>query len=298
MELRHLETFDAVLACGTFLGAARDLGCSQSTVTLHVQQLERDLGAALFLRAGKRVKLTEAGELLAARAHGILDAVRGLRRSVDELGRGDAGRIAVGAIEPTASLRMSPLIARFCRGRPALGVRMAVGGSATVARGVADGDLDLGVASPPPADRRLSFEPLFREPMALLMPRRHPLARKPRVRARDLDAISLLLTEQGCAYRAATERALGDRGVAPVCGIELGSIPALQRAVGAGLGVAVVPAVGPPPPAGTVLRPVVDVDLSLPVGVVSRADRPAPSPALAAFLAELRGRLRAARARG
>lgn len=65
----------------------------------------------------------------------------------------------------------------------------------------------------------------------------------------------------------------------------------------AGLGVAVVPAVGPPPPAGTVLRRVVDVDLSLPVGVLSRVEGATPSPALAAFLAELRGRLRDAAGR-
>ena len=117
MELRHLETFDAVLAAGTFLAAARRLGCSQSTVTLHIQLLERDLGTTLFVRAGKRVRLTEAGHVLAVRARNILDGVAGLRRSLDELGRGDAGRIAVGAIEPTASLRLSPLLARFCRGR-------------------------------------------------------------------------------------------------------------------------------------------------------------------------------------
>jgi DNA-binding transcriptional LysR family regulator len=128
--------------------------------------------------------------------------------------------------------------------------------------------------------------------MALLLPRRHPLARAPRVRARDLAEVSLLLTEQGCAYREATERALVERGVASARNVELGSVRALHHAVAAGLGVAVVPSAGARPPAGTVLRPVVDVDLSLPVGLIRRVEAPAPSPALAAFLVEVRERLR------
>jgi DNA-binding transcriptional LysR family regulator len=287
MELRHLETFSTVMERGTFLGAARALGCSQSTVTLHIQQLERDLGAALFIRAGKRVHLTEAGHLLAARGRHVLDGVAALRRSIDELGRGTAGRMVLGAIEPTASLRLAPLLARFCAGRPALRVRLEVAGSGAVARGVAEGELDLGIASPP-ASRRLMFDPLFHEPMAVLLPRRHPLARLPRLRARDLARAALLMTEQGCAWREATERALVERGVPAAPGVELGSIAALQHAVRAGLGVALVPAIGPPPPPGTLLRRLVDVDLSLPVGVIRRPEGPPPSPAVAAFLAELR----------
>jgi|SoiMethySBSTD1v2_1073268.scaffolds.fasta_scaffold40097_4 DNA-binding transcriptional LysR family regulator len=288
MELRHLATFETVIERGTFLGAARALGCSQSTVTLHVQQLERDLGAALFIRTGKRVHLTEAGHLLAARGRHVLDAVTALRRSIDELGRGAAGRVVLGAIEPAASVRLSPLLARFCGERPALRVRMEVAGARAVARGVAEGDLDLGISSPSESSRRLMFDPLFHEPMAVLLPRRHPLARIPRLRARDLARAALLMTEQGCAWREATERALVERGVPAAPGVELGSIAALQHAVRAGLGVALVPELGPPPPPGTILRRLTDVDLSLPVGILRRPEGPPPSPAVAAFLAELR----------
>lgn len=288
MELRHLETFEAALVGGTFLGAARALGCSQSTVTLHIQQLERDLGAPLFLRLSRRVQLTEAGQLLATRVRHVLADVAALRRSIEELGGGAAGRIAFGAMEPTASLRLAPLLARFCRARPALQVRLEVGGVEGVLRGVADGDLDLALAPAPDSRQRLTFEPLFREPMALLVPRRHPLSRGRRLRAGDLRGIALLMTEQGCAYRTATERALAERGVIPLPRIELGSMVALHQAVRAGMGLAIVPMVGPPPPAGTVLRRFEDVDLSLLVGLVRRGACPPPSPALAAFLAELR----------
>jgi DNA-binding transcriptional LysR family regulator len=290
MELRHLRTFERVLAAGSFLGAARTLACSQSTVTLHVQELEASLGAPLFVRAGRRVELTAAGRLVAARLPGILDSLGELRRSIDELARGDAGALALGAIEPAASQRIAPLLAGFCATRPGARVRLEVGGSEGVARGVAAGELDLGVASPAAPSRRLLFDPLYREPMALLVPRRHPLARAPRVRARDLRGVPLLLSEQGCAYRAATERALADRGVSALPAVELGSIAALQQAVRAGLGVALVPAAAPGPPAGTRLVRLADVDLALPVGILRRSDAAPPPPLVASFVSALRQR--------
>lgn len=120
------------------------------------------------------------------------------------------------------------------------------------------------------------------------MPRRHALARARRVRARDLASVPLLMTEQGCAWRSTTERALADRGVPAVPAVELGSIAALQHAVRAGLGVALVPEIGPAPPPGTRLVRLADVDLSLPVGILRRPEGPPPSPAVAAFIDELR----------
>ena len=86
MDLRHLATFRAVLREGSFLRAARALGLAQPTVTLHIQELEADLGQELFDRRGRRRPTTPAGALLAQRALPILDAVDALRQSMFALG--------------------------------------------------------------------------------------------------------------------------------------------------------------------------------------------------------------------
>ena len=131
MELRHLDTFATVVAQGTFLAAARALGCSQSTVTLHIQELERDLGVALFTREGRRARLTPAGESLRHLTQRVRDSVVALRRGAEELRDGGAGEVALGAVEPAASLRVSPLLAAFARLRPGVRLRLEVSGTRT-----------------------------------------------------------------------------------------------------------------------------------------------------------------------
>jgi DNA-binding transcriptional LysR family regulator len=288
MDLRHLVTFEAILREGSFGRAARAQGYSQPTVTLHVQELEKELGVPLFHRRGRRMVLSEAGTALGARCRPVLEGLETLKRVMAELRAGAGGELRVGAIEPAASRRVLPLLAAFCRPRPALRVRLEVGGTGTVSRQVAAGHLDLGLCSPPPAELRLRFQTLFAERMALLLPRRHPLARFRRIHARDLDGHRLLLTEQGCAYRRVTEGALRDRGARAECVMEIGSLAGLVRAVQQRLGVAILPvSAARPAPADTVLRRLVDVDVSLPVGLVRRDDGLPATPVVTAFLAHL-----------
>src|SRR6185295_5908475 len=215
MELRHLRTFRAVLREGSFLKAARSLGLAQPTVTLHIQELEAALGLELFDRTGRRRPRTPAGALLAERALPILEAVDSLSRSMAELRDGRSGLLRIGSIEPAASERVTPLLGRLRKARPDLRVRLDVSGTGGVSRGVADGDLDVGLCSAPPLELGLRFEPLFAEEMALLLPRGHRLARAKPLLAKQLEGESLVMTEQGCSYRQAVESALASRGVRP-----------------------------------------------------------------------------------
>jgi LysR family transcriptional regulator, regulator of the ytmI operon len=286
MELRHFLTFRAVLREGSFLKAARALRLAQPTVTLHIQELEAELGVELFDRRGRRRPQTPAGELFAERALPILDAVDSLSRSMAELRDGRSGLLRIGSIEPAASQRVTPLLGRLQRQRPALRVRLDVSGTAGVSRAVADGDVDLGLCSAPPAELGLRFEPLFCEEIALLVPKSHRLARARKLMAADLDGEALLLTEQGCSYRHAVETALLEHGVRPSWAFESGSNETLEAAVRQKLGIAMLPrAAVSPVPAGTVLRALSDLVIALPVGLATRPD-PAPAPPVVALLAD------------
>lgn len=242
---------------------------------------------ALFAREGRRARLTPAGESLRALAQRVRDSVLALRRGAEELREGGAGEVALGAVEPAASLRVSPLLASFARARPGVRLRLEVSGTRTLSRGVWGGQLAFAVCSAPPPELKLSFRPVFTQQMALLLPRKHPLARARRLRARDLASASLLLTEQGCAYREATEAALLSRGVRLDCRLEIGSMGALRSAVADGLGIGLVPTdrgvrVAP----GFCLRELSDVDVQLVMGLVTRDEDP-PTPAEGALLETL-----------
>lgn len=292
MDLRHLLTFQAVLREGSFGRAARALDLAQPTVTLHIQELETELGLKLFDRRGRQRLQTEAGRLLTARGLPILEALDSLSRSMEELRDGRGGLLRIGSIEPTASRRVTPLLAGLRRQRPGLRVRLETGGTAGVSRGVADRQLDFGLCSAPPVELGLCFEPFFAEEMALVLPRSHPLARARSVSAGELRDEPLLLTEQGCAYRQAIESGLQARGVRPDWALESGSTESLLSAVRHRLGLALLPrpAVTPAPP-GTAVRRLRDLVIALPIGLVTRPDAAAPTPALAALVDALRAQL-------
>ena len=292
MELRHLATLVAIVRHGTFRRAAQALNYSQSAVTAHVKQLERELDVALFTRHGKRVALTEAGRVLAEQGAALLDRASVLRESMGNMATGEAGQVRVGAIEPVASHRLASLIARFCAPRPRVGLTLEIAGTETIGRRVASGDLDLGVCSVPPARLGLAFEPLFVEQLVLLLPRRHRLASKPRLGSTDLAGYRMLLSAEGCAYRAMVEQALGARGTNAYSGIEIGSLVGLVSAVREGLGVAIIPdTCVRPRPIDTVVRRLDTPGLAVTVGLATPGAPSTASRLLATFIDLLRSEL-------
>ncbi len=294
MELRQLRTFQEVAKRGSFVRAAEGLRYAQSTVTLHVQQLERAFGAELFARNGRATRLTEAGKVLVEQAEAVLGRAAGLEQAMAEFSEGKFGHLRVGSIEPTASLRLPEILSRYCEDRPKVRLTIEVGGTQTISGRVAAGELDVGVCSPPRAHEGLSFEPLFVEEMALLLPEEHPLAGADAIEAGDLSESRLLLSDRSCAYRGETERVLVGLGAYASVGVEIGSIEigsmaALKEAVRRGLGVAVLPevAISPPPP-GTTVKGIRGVELGLTVGLLLPSDGAASVRALKAFVRTVR----------
>ncbi|QBD82866.1 LysR family transcriptional regulator [Ktedonosporobacter rubrisoli] len=231
MELRQLETFLTIVREGSFVKAAEKLQYAQSTITIHIQQLEAELGVKLFARQGKQMQLTEAGKALWEQADALRQRAVALQQAMQEIIAGDAGHIRLGAIEPTASLRLAPLLIAFSHEFPKLQLTLEVGNAAMVNPRVSSGDLDFAISSPPESHTGLAFEPLFFEALSILLPEHHPLAHKEPLEAADLKGQRILLTDRGCGYRAVVEKALLSQGVNPFSGIEMGSIEVIKQAV-------------------------------------------------------------------
>ncbi|SRR5579883_1826313 len=292
MELRHIESFQAILQEGSFLRAAEKLQYAQSTITVHIQQLEAELGVKLFARQGKQIQLTAAGQALQAQADALLQRSRALQQTMKEIVAGETGHVRLGANESTASLRLAPLLATFCQEHPQIHLTLEVEGTRVVGQRVAARELDIGICAAPASHLGLSFEPLFVEEIVVLIPACHPLAQKEFLNPADIDGQRVLLTERGCRYRAAIEAALSARGLNPFSGIEISSIEVLKRLVQEGLGLALLPsvAVSPPPPQ-TVVRSMQGVDLCLPIGLIGYPETFASGRPLSSLLTLLRTRL-------
>src|SRR5258708_10414048 len=118
MELRHISTFQAIVHEGSFLRAAEKLMYAQSTITLHIQQLEAELGVKLFIRQGKKVQLTEAGRSLQEQADSLVARATPLQETMFNLVAGEAGHVRVGVSDRDASFRLPQTPRPLCRERP------------------------------------------------------------------------------------------------------------------------------------------------------------------------------------
>jgi DNA-binding transcriptional LysR family regulator len=256
MELRQVRTFRAVAEELSFSRAAAKLGYVQSSVSAQVGALERELGVPLFDRLGRRIKLTEAGEVMLVRSRRLLALAEETKGAVVDAGRGSGevtGSVTVSAPETLITYRLPRLLALYHERHP--GVRLSVRPSSvgrlvgSARKAVEDGTVDVAFVLDEPPDERglladLAVETLAAEDITVIASASHALARSPAVLPQDLRGETVLLPEapeSGCAYRGQFERQLGLARVLPAETMEFQSIEAVKQCVAAGMGVSVLP---------------------------------------------------------
>jgi DNA-binding transcriptional LysR family regulator len=269
MEMRHLRTFTEVVRQGSFWRAAEELNLAQSTITLQVQQLERVLGVSLFERNGKRVTLTDLGQVFFEKADDLLAQASELRQSMRELASLETGRVCIGALEPTAGLRLPSIIARFCDQWPRVEATFRIGSSAQMSEDVSSGELDFAICALPSLRAGLKFDVLFIERMGLMVSKNHPLAERAIIDATELAKHRLLLPERTCPYREQIEsELLRITGQRPMI-VEIGSLDALLRTAQHGAGVAVLPDILCQEQNNEmVVRPIHGIDIDMHIGIL------------------------------
>jgi DNA-binding transcriptional LysR family regulator len=256
MELRQVQTFRTVAEELSFSRAAAKLGYVQSSVSAQVSALERELGVPLFDRLGRRIKLTDAGEVMLAHSRTLLALAEETKGAVVDAGVGSdevTGSLTVSAPETLITYRLPKLLALFHERHPK--VRLSVRPSTigrlvgSARRAVEDGIVDVAFVLDEPLDERvrlvdLAVETLAAEDIAIIAPASHALASSPVVLPQDLHGETVLLPEapeSGCAYRGQFERQLGSARVLPAETMEFQSIEAVKQCVAAGMGVSVLP---------------------------------------------------------
>lgn len=224
MELRHVRYFDAVAETLNFTRAAQRLHVTQSTLSHQIRQMEEELGVALFDRIGKRVRMTEAGEILRsymAPALAQIDrGVQALRNPASDI----TSHIRLGTT-PSFNTRMIPrCVSSFLAQHPDHEVTVEELPAAAIAEGVAADRLDLAVSYQPADDAQLWFEPLYNEELRLVVGATHPLARRRRVRMAELHRVRMVMLPTGFATRQLIENCLQAAGAVPVVVAQLNSI--------------------------------------------------------------------------
>jgi DNA-binding transcriptional LysR family regulator len=240
MDLAALTIFRAVVRENGVTRAAAKLNRVQSNVTTRIKQLEEQLGTDLFIRDGRRLVLTPAGETLLPYAERLLALADEARHAVRE--NRPSGRLRLGTMESVAATRMPALLAQYHQTWPDVSLELETGTTGRLIERVREFEVDAALVATPldvAACLGEQFEavPIFREELVMLTPRNHPPIRQ----ARDIALSTLIAFERGCAYRGYIEKWYHEHGMQPARVLELGSYHAIIACVAAGAGVAVAP---------------------------------------------------------
>jgi DNA-binding transcriptional LysR family regulator len=241
VTLRQLEIFVAVARARSFRRAAEQIALSQPALSQQVKELERELGAPVFDRLGRTIGLTDAGRALEEHAQRVFATLQGAREAIAELRGLERGTLRLGGSTTPGIYLLPRLLGRFKQRYPRVALSLRIGNSREIEERVRATEVDLALVGGHVSDaRETCVEARLVDRLALIVPSRHPWARRRQIAPERLADECLLLREEGSATRRVTESALARAGVTTRTWLELGHTEAIKHGVQAGLGVAFV----------------------------------------------------------
>ncbi len=243
---RHLRVLREVARTGSYSAAARELGYTQPAISQQMRALERVAGTPLVVRVGRRMRLTEAGEVLNRHAATILGALASAEEEVAALAGLRAGRVRVIAFPSGSSTLVPAAIARVTRSHPGLRVEFAEAEPPESLERLREGDCDIALAfsydgddSAQDAVADLTAVPLCADQLYAVLPAGHRLARRRRIRLADLAGERWIAGCPRC--RGHLVQACAGVGFTPAITFSTDDVAVVQGLVASGLGVALLP---------------------------------------------------------
>ena len=215
MDLRQLEILRAVAQTGSFTSAGEQLHLSQSAVSRQILLLEEELNEQLFLRLGRKIRITPAGTTLLGLSQRMFDDLEQTRASILETQRSVTGTLRLVGGMTVCLYVFPPLLKAFRKDHPAVDVKLMPGATPRLIRQLRSGTADLGLLTLPVDDPALVSVPVMREELLLVTAPQHPLARKKQVTPQDLARQSFVLYESGSGTRKAIEEFFASEHISP-----------------------------------------------------------------------------------
>jgi DNA-binding transcriptional LysR family regulator len=244
----HLQTLEVVVDSGSFASAARELGYTASAVSQQMEALERASGLTLFERGPRGVSVTAPARLLADRARRVLLELEELDADARSIAAGRSGRLKVGCF-PTAGTRILPAaLSDLKRSHPSVEVTLRIAEPRDTIAMVESGELDVALiyeyaALAPRWPTGVRREPLITENLVFLSPPDTVVRATGEIRRVAADA-EWISSGSGTAGESTTYRICAEMGFVPNVTLRTGYYDLVTEFVAAGLGVAIVPALG------------------------------------------------------
>jgi len=279
MELRHLQYFVAVCKHLHFTKAAESLRIAQPTLSQQIHVLEQEINTPLFDRAGKKVLLTEAGEILFKYSMQIFDTVEQAITDIGQLNGLERGHIKIACLG--TYLAMETVMA-FHQHYPKIHINVEQLSTEQIRYKLLQNELDFGVVFLPLADRELESIPLYSETLVFVTSRTHELARLKRIDFSQLKELPLILMSRKYLIRQMFDTACQEKGYDFTPTIELSEMDDLREMVEKNVGVTILPTLYVRSMGHRSLKsiPLLDVPIKRPIGIVYRKGRHMSAAAL------------------
>lgn len=256
--------------------AANVLHVAQSSVSRQLAQLESELGVDLFIRNGRRVKLTPIGKILLQRVEQMMNMMSEAKREVKEYLDPEKGVVRIAFPISLAAHVLPKAIYAFRKRYPEAKFQMRQALYGDLVDGVIDGEFNLAMIAPLPSeDKHIKQKLLFTERIVTLLPIHHPLAHQSSIQLSEIKDESFVTLPEGTIFRKIVMNAFNELGFTPHIAFEGDDIDALKGLVSAGLGIALMPEVTlvESIPQSTVKIPIANPAVTRSIGIICPTQR-------------------------
>jgi DNA-binding transcriptional LysR family regulator len=234
---------------GSFSAAAEALSFTQSAVSQQIAALERETGATLVERSARGVRLTDAGRALVKHTDAILARLTEAESELEAIAGLRGGRVRMAAFESACATLMPPAIAQYRSRHPAVELSMTLSEPEDSLPQLRSGEIELAVIFGGALAESYSIEglelvELMEDPLYLVLPADHPLARKRNIRLVDLAHEPWIGGPVDCECTALIRRSCAAAGYDPRITFEIDDYGAVQGLVAAGVGVSLIAEMG------------------------------------------------------
>ena len=239
VTLRQLSVFESAARLLSYTRAAEELHLSQPAVSMQIRQLEDEAGLQLFEKQGRKLYLTEAGRELHQYSRTILHDLHEAEEVMEALKGLNTGHLNIGAAS-TVNYFAPRLLAAFSKRYPGITLSLEATNRENLINMLSANEKDLVLMGHPPEQINLEFEPFLENPLVVIAPPDHPLAKQRNIPIHRLADEVFVNREAGSGTRAAMERFFSEQGITLKTGIQMTRNVAIKSAVRAGLGLSVV----------------------------------------------------------
>ncbi|MGE7589901.1 selenium metabolism-associated LysR family transcriptional regulator [Peribacillus sp. NPDC101480] len=235
-----LKVFVTVIEQKNFSRAGDILNLSQPGVSLHIRNLENELGTKLIYRSPKQVQITEPGKILYRHAKQMLNHYETAKREINEFNNVVSGTMKIGASFTIGEYYLPKVLAEFAAQYPMVDIQIIISNSNDVIQAIRSNKLDIGLIEGETDYKDIDVRPFMNDEMIVVVPPDHPLSQMDLIEGNMLQNQTWVLREQGSGTRTYSDKLLSSLELNIKKTFIFTSIQGVKEAVMAGLGIALL----------------------------------------------------------